>query len=273
VVTTKTEDNQCRDLATSTHWQERYARRAPPDAEPWTPRDYNALVTGHLLARTVERCTPSSVFEVGCGDSVWLPYLARRFDVAVAGVDYAELGCELARNRLAHEGVDAQVFCEDIFAPTASAAQRYDLVFSLGLIEHFTDLEAAVAAVLRYVKPGGHVLNLVPNFSCSLHTVAGWIWQPAVMRRHQAPTRRQLMHAHARLGLTNLSCRYCGLFSFYLLAWGVEPRWPRLERLMLTNIHRVAGRGDRLLRLLKGYDWSIPPLSPYLYVIGQKPRS
>jgi SAM-dependent methyltransferase len=42
--------------------------------------------------------------------------------------------------------------------------EHYDLVCSIGLIEHFTDLEQILFAHLKFMKPGGQLFVALPNF-------------------------------------------------------------------------------------------------------------
>ena len=46
----------------------------------------------------------------------------------------------------------------------ADRLPRFDLVFSLGLIEHFSEPEHVIEAHLRYLKPGGTLMIGCPNF-------------------------------------------------------------------------------------------------------------
>jgi hypothetical protein len=51
---------------------------------------------------------------------------------------------------------------DDVF--THSPNNRYDLVASFGLIEHFTDLHGILRAHIKYMKPGATLLIGLPNF-------------------------------------------------------------------------------------------------------------
>ncbi len=79
---------------------------------------------GQLLLRAVDRAKqddrPVRVLEIGCANSIWLPFLAREAHADVAGVDFSERGCDLARQNLAAEGCGGSIVCADFF-DTASA--------------------------------------------------------------------------------------------------------------------------------------------------------
>lgn len=104
----------------------------------------------------------------------------------------------------------------------------------------------------------------------SVHGLLSWIWQPKVLAKHQVVTKTQLETAYKNAGLIEVEGNYCGLFSLNIVAWGVEPRWPRIEKVILPFIHKAVRRSDAILRRLKGFDKSVPFLSPFIYVIGRK---
>jgi len=110
----------------------------------------------------------ASVLEVGGAPGGYLAYIHRRCDCRCAILDYSSSGCALARENFKALGVELDVYQQDLFA--AALANRFDFVYSLGLIEHFDDFGAVVAAQAKLVKQGGILLIGVPNF----RGVNGW---------------------------------------------------------------------------------------------------
>jgi SAM-dependent methyltransferase len=47
---------------------------------------------------------------------------------------------------------------------TYESSERYDMVCSFGLIEHFIDLKQIIGSHLEFLKPGGIILIVLPNF-------------------------------------------------------------------------------------------------------------
>jgi SAM-dependent methyltransferase len=105
----------------------------------------------------------SSALEVGCGGSVWLPILATH-GVDAWGIDYSDVGVDLLNQNLARHKARATVVKGNIFDLAALPTARFDLVFSLGLVEHFTDTAPLVQRFRDLCKPGGTVITVVPNF-------------------------------------------------------------------------------------------------------------
>ena len=264
------------DLAGRVHWDEVYGS-VETIQRGWFPAQYEALLLDRMLLSAVREGGARSVLEVGCGSSVWLPRLALESGVAVAGLDYSPQGCALARQRLAIEGVAGIVHCGDLFTVSTDVVGEWDLVFSLGVVEHFTDLEGVVRALSRFVKPGGRLLTEVPHMWMqggvwSIHGLLSWLWQPRLLAKHHVTTRRQLERACVAAGLEVIGGGYLGTFSLNIVAWELHPRWPRLARWILPVVRRLVVVADRVLRAVGRYR-GISGLAPFLYVVAAKPES
>src|SRR5207247_404436 len=109
--------------------------------------------------------------EVGCARSAVLPLFAKRLGFRVAGIDYSPNGCEQTRLMLEREGVTGDIYCCDVFSIPDDLVERFDMVVSFGLIEHFSDTMAIVAALSRLLRPGGLIFTSVPN----MHGITGFV--------------------------------------------------------------------------------------------------
>jgi len=120
-----------------------------------------------------------TALEVGGAPGQYGAYVHRRFDYELHILDSSPIGCAAARKNLELLGISAHVTEGDMFDPTLDVP-ACDVVYSLGLIEHFGDLDGAVAAHARFAKPGGLVVLGCPNFL----GVNGWLLRrlaPAVV--------------------------------------------------------------------------------------------
>src|SRR5262245_14256760 len=108
-------------LTTKTYWDSTWG--APTDARKRARRIKRLEVFDQQLARLLvdavshARSTTGRprILEVGCANSIWLPYLARETNGDVVGVDFSERGCDLARLNLAAMGAEGTVVCDDFF--------------------------------------------------------------------------------------------------------------------------------------------------------------
>jgi SAM-dependent methyltransferase len=92
-----------------------------------------------------------------------LAYLGRQFGYECTCLDYSPVGCEKTRENFRMLGIRGYVYEGDLFDEELRVP-RHDIVYSLGLIEHFGDLEEVVARHLRFLVPGGTLLLGAPNF-------------------------------------------------------------------------------------------------------------
>ena len=262
------------DLAGIDHWEGVYKSMTPADTPPagnCVPADYGSIVIAEALMNEISNCRATSILEVGCGNSIWLPYIARQTGATIAGLDYSEAGCELSRRQLAAEGIPGTIFCADLFQAAAADIGSYDFVYSLGMVEHFTDTGEVLAQLLKFVRPGGVLFTEVPNLK-SVHGLLSWIWQPELLAKHNPLSKRDLIRAYEHLRLEKIRGYYAGVFSMEIVAWELYPRWPRLVPLLRPYLNRIRTSVDYRLRK-SGRLNGTAAIAPYLCVVGQKPGS
>ncbi len=105
----------------------------------------------------------SRVLEVGFAPGKILLWLAAKKQAHVSGIDYSRPGVEAARELFSSCRIDADLRCEDLFK-TSHPTESFDFVYSLGVIEHFSDPGEVIRRHLALVRPGGIVLVTVPNY-------------------------------------------------------------------------------------------------------------
>jgi SAM-dependent methyltransferase len=173
----------------------------------WFYQEFHRLWQAHLPGATSR---PKKLLEIGCAQSRWLPYFAREWGYTVAGLDYSELGCAQSRALLIREGVRGSIYHQDMFLPASHQLEDFDLVLSNGVVEHFEDTAAVLAQMAAYLKPGGQVLTIVPNFTGWLGRLQSLV-SPDILAIHRLLNREDLAAAHTGAGL---SLQFCGYLSF-----------------------------------------------------------
>jgi cyclopropane fatty-acyl-phospholipid synthase-like methyltransferase len=236
---------QQQDKATEQYWSSVWehsdvARYTSPDQFNRAHREVHEFLVRQLKNLPLG----TSILEVGCGNSKWLPYFAKEFGLTVAGLDYSEIGCRMAENSLAAAGVNGTIYRADLFNPPADLAGSYDIVISLGVVEHFTDTAAFLAAVARLGKSGGMVLTVLPNLS-------GWIGsiQKRMDRRiydiHVPLDADQIRRAHETAGLQVDVCEYIVPLDFHMCT--TESPTPSLPHKVLMKLSRLIWASEKLL--------------------------
>jgi SAM-dependent methyltransferase len=127
-----------------------------------------------LMARYVP--SESTVLEVGAGGSHTIGAIARRLDCRCFGIEPDDAGICKSIDLARQEGVNVEMICGDGFQ-LPFEDNLFDVVYSLGLIEHF-EPEQSAALVKEHVRvctPRGLVIVGVPNSFNLPHTLRKWI--------------------------------------------------------------------------------------------------
>jgi SAM-dependent methyltransferase len=241
-----------RDIAGEGYWSEEWSGafdRKPEDERDRGWRNHVTLQFDQLFGRFIDRARPAQgplhVTEIGCARSRWLPYFGRRFGAKVSGLDYSVIGCEQAREVLSAAGLSGDIVHGDLFAPPEHMVAAADVVLSWGLVEHFEDTQNVVAALERFVRPGGLLVTVIPNMTGSIGRVQHWL-------------NEKIFNLHVPIDRERLAAPFAGrngelLFNDYYVAcnyWTVNPGKPPDMRAGL--IPRLA---FRLLTLITVATW------------------
>ncbi len=159
-----------------------WAKRATPNlVQPAEPRWY----------RQVERFLPSgtdvSCLEVGAVPGRALLFFAVHHGYHCTGLDFAP-GIDALRRSFEIHGVEGHFLEKDFF--TWEPHERFDIVYSQGFVEHFTEPQGVVERHWRLVRPGGLLILTVPFMSPVQQAL-----RKIVYRREAA---RELAGAHNR---------------------------------------------------------------------------
>lgn len=148
-----------------------------------------AYVSNRQLAKLFHRALANfrhpTLIELGCADSLWLPYLAQNYESDCYGVDFSELGCQLAQRNLALAGAEGTILCEDLFAFAKKQPGAFDFVYSMGLIEHFSTPHAILEETYNLLKPEGTMLTVTPNLR-GMYTPMARVASPKLLATHKA---------------------------------------------------------------------------------------
>jgi 2-polyprenyl-3-methyl-5-hydroxy-6-metoxy-1,4-benzoquinol methylase len=207
------------DRAGKDHWNQTWEAQAlsrpvnprAPGARNYLRRsfhDYFQSVLGEGSGRRL--------LEVGCASSVWLPYFATELHFSVCGLDYSTEGCRKTREVLARSFVDGEVYEADMFSPPKHLKGAFEVVYSAGLLEHFSDTTEAVASLAFFCRPGGTIITLIPNMTGIYGTVQKWL-NEKVHRIHTPLGLETLAAAHTAAGLTVIDKRRLLTINFGLL--------------------------------------------------------
>jgi 2-polyprenyl-3-methyl-5-hydroxy-6-metoxy-1,4-benzoquinol methylase len=205
---------------------------------------------------TLDRCIAKSIngflthdpekhmIEVGCCPGKWMIYFHRTYGYQVSGVDYLPAGIEYTKTNLSLNCVDYEdLFCEDVLE--TEIEKRYDIVFSVGFIEHFTNVNPVLESHLDLAAPGGYVIVGLPRF----YSVVGFL-----QARFDAVSENKILPSHnldvmklsvlrdfaENRPLKTLFLGYIGGFLPVLLKPGEAGVFAQAARDLMVNVRRKA---------------------------------
>jgi SAM-dependent methyltransferase len=158
-------------LTGQTFWEDYW------EGKPGTGVQKKTTLLIREILKTFDKYLPAkeglSILEVGGAYGEYLLYLTRRFGYKAFSLDYSRVGNEQTLETFSKAGLPVEVFERDLFSDNHDLP-KFDIVYSLGFIEHFDDPDKVVAKHLDLLKPGGILLLGVPNY-------AG-VYQPVLRR-------------------------------------------------------------------------------------------
>lgn len=108
------------------------------------------------------------ILEVGCGKGNEIVQLAKR-GAACVGLDFSESAMELMQQRLAKESLNLPLVRGDA-RHLPFQAGTFDLVYSQGVLEHFTQPGEVLQEQYQVLREGGIVVVELPN-KWTLYTI------------------------------------------------------------------------------------------------------
>ena len=147
------------------------------DVEYWSERqaselDLPAGGIAPLWTRQVVGLLPTepgtSFLEIGVVPGAILMYFASKLGYKCTGVDCSPK-VNLIPAAFAKQGLEARFIQTDFFKWQPD--EKFDVVYSGGFIEHFTDYEDVVRKHWDLVAPGGHLILAIPTFTTPMQTL------------------------------------------------------------------------------------------------------
>ncbi len=159
-----------------------------------------------------------SSIELGGFPGTFSIYVKKKYDLETTLLDYF-IDQSIVDDLLAANGLDQNAIhlIEDDLTLDHPIEKKYDLVFSIGLIEHFVDTKGIIKRHLDYAKPGADLLIILPNF----RGINGWLQRkfdkPNYDVHNIASMDLDLLKSIAdKLKIENASTYYVGRFSIWL---------------------------------------------------------
>jgi SAM-dependent methyltransferase len=169
---------QGKRLTDQSYWENGYINRPPPTIDAtnrkagwlhrWAAQERisSRIFWDTLLSRYVPMRCGATVVEIGSAPGRNLLEFNRRFGYVPFGIEYTAAGAEVNRELFRQHNLDPDTVIQaDLFDDQRLAAyrERFDIVYSAGLIEHFDDSRGAVERHVSLLAPGGILIVTIPN--------------------------------------------------------------------------------------------------------------
>jgi SAM-dependent methyltransferase len=164
--------------------------------------------------------------ELGCAESIWLEHL--RDYCEVWGIDYSPTALARMAGDPRLDGV--KLVLGDMFDADNNVPRDYfDVVFSEGVLEHFSDPGAALRLMRRYARPGGIIATSIPNVSGLVGKLQRMV-DRELFEAHVLYEPKTLDWAHISAGLVPVvPARYWGHVSIGAVNYSrLLLSWPRV---------------------------------------------
>ena len=155
-------------------WDESWGKMGPRDGgADWNRYERilfepaaNRILWKRILPRFLPKGGGQRMIELGSAPGVNLLAWRAHFGYEVFGADFSETGIAAQRKLFARFGIDeSHSISADVLSDEfrRAHAEAYDVVFSGGLIEHFTEPRTMIQVHLDILKPGGILVIVVLN--------------------------------------------------------------------------------------------------------------
>ena len=174
-------------------------------------------VFGDILSKIIAKKHIKTAVELGGFPGYYSIYLKKYQHLNTTLLDYF-IHPQLVDQLLAVNDLkpgDINIIEADLFAYVPT--EKYDMVLSFGLIEHFNDTKFIINEHLKFLKPGGTLFITLPNFK----SVNGWVqknFDKDNYDKHNINSMDlSLLHQSCKaLGLKDIETYYHGKFTVWL---------------------------------------------------------
>ena len=256
-------------LTDAAYWDGYWDRVSLPKEHQRTPRAYYRNAILDVFDRFLPTDASLTAVEVGGAPGQYLAYIHRTFGYRITCIDYSAIGCRKTSENFRLLGIAGEVIHADLMTEKAELP-TFDVVYSLGLIEHFVDRRSVVERHVRLVRPGGLLVLGVPNF----RGPTGWFLRtlaPRVYATHeiQAMDLDGWREFEEAFGLEVLWKDYVGGFEPSIFARREqEGMGTLLPYLLARALKKVLSRRLGFLRRFNG-----PHISGYAMAVYRVPDS
>ena len=235
------------------HWNNYFA--------DYSPKIVERVFFAEIFEKHLKRDPSKTVLEVGCAGGEYLCYMAKKFAFVPWGVDYSD-EIKKTNELFVFNGLpEPSLYQGDFFNWRPDRA--FDVVFSIGFIEHFEDTRGVIQKHVDLLAPGGKLIITLPHFA-HLQYVFHWLLDRENLRVHNT---RMMRLPAIRRALEGLPVRlehldYYQTFGF----WTERKSWNTWQKFIKWCIE-IFGK---IMWKLLGFRRSNCLFSPHIVLMATK---
>lgn len=154
-------------LTNEAFWDEYWAGiQLPALLEPAQVQWHFALT--QIFQRILRYDPTLTLLEIGCAPGRWLVWFNRTLGYKIVGCDTSPKGVQLTQDNLRLNAVSGTLCHADLMSDDLPL-HTFDVVLSIGVIEHFQDPSPIIARHIELLKPGGRLILEVPNMAGAIN--------------------------------------------------------------------------------------------------------
>jgi 2-polyprenyl-3-methyl-5-hydroxy-6-metoxy-1,4-benzoquinol methylase len=189
----------------------------------------NDFYIAEILNKYLTKNKNKIAFEVGCAPGKWLIYLSEHFNYNVEGCEYLESASKTTDENLKLCRIsNYHIYTSDFldFNPD----KKYDVVLSLGFIEHFIDVDNVCKKHADILNPNGILIIGVPKFTGLNWLIANFLDkfnENKILQGHNLDVMNlnNYNNLGEKIGCKNLFVNYIGGFEPALFDLSKAPLW------------------------------------------------
>lgn len=132
---------------------------------------YRAIPSAHIstyirflyFQKFLKKIKFRNILDAGCGSGIFSFYIAKKYsEVHVTGYDISPLDIEICNQKKISQYINnVNFYCTDLRTPFGD--EKFDIIFSIDVIEHITGNIIVLENVYLSLKPGGQFYLAMPQ--------------------------------------------------------------------------------------------------------------
>lgn len=221
-------------LTDRTYWETYYQNHNAMDTQNLASRIMQKTECYAPLFRKLDLRPRASLLELGGFPGRIGARLASQFKASIHAIDFNPNVASFYTHCKALEVQDCHYTCSDFFELPPEPI--YDLVFSVGLIEHFSNFQEVMDVHASWTKPGGQIMIVMPN-----HRKLAYVYRRIFDAENLAHHNLQAMniqHFETMAKRLNLELQEKGFFGPFLT--NPHQQLAGVRKLIHRPVHRLA---------------------------------